>query len=68
MFAFTAASPKTSAPTIPIVGPIGVGIRRPASRINSNEISIMIISNITGNGTVCLDADIAKSNSVGISS
>ena len=40
ILALTAACPKTSAPTIPIVGPTGEGTLRPASLINSNEISI----------------------------
>ena len=51
-----------------IVGPIGVGTLRPASLINSNEISINKISNITGKGTVFLEAAIVNSNSVGRSS
>lgn len=40
----------------------------PASRINSNEISINNISKITGKGMVSLELPIAKSNSDGISS
>lgn len=68
IFALTAASPSTSAPTIPIVGPIGEGTLKPASRISSNDISIIRISKIIGNGTVWREAAIANNNSVGISS
>ena len=68
ILASTAACPSTNAPTIPIVGPIGEGTRSPASRINSKESSIKKISNMIGKGTVSLDATIANSNSVGISS
>ena len=64
----TAASPKISAPTIPIVDPSGVGTLSPASLINSNDISIRRISNITGNGIDSLELEIANSNSDGISS
>ena len=53
---------------IPIVGPIGVGILRPASRISSNEISIINISTMIGNGTEFLAEAIVNSNSVGINS
>lgn len=68
MFALTAAWPRTNAPTIPIVGPIGEGTLRPASRMSSKEISISNSSNIIGKGTFCLDATIENSSSVGISS
>jgi len=54
--------------TIPIVCPKGPGTLIPDSLINSNEISIIKISNITGNGTLFLEAIIANKNSVGISS
>ena len=47
----TAACPKTSAPTILIVVPIGAGTLKPASLISSNDISKIKISKITGNGT-----------------
>ena len=66
--ALTAACPKTKAPTIPIVGPIGEGTLNPASRISSKEISISKISKIIGNGTFSLDAITENSNSVGSSS
>ena len=39
ILAETAACPKTKAPTILIVVPIGEGTRKPASLINSKEIS-----------------------------
>ena len=65
MLASTADCPSISAPTMPNVGPIAVGTRKLASRISSKENSIRIISKIIGNGTVSLDATIAKSNSVG---
>ena len=68
IFALTAASPKISAPTIPIVGPTGDGTLKPASRISSKETSIIRISMITGNGTSSLEDIIANSNSVGINS
>ena len=68
MLALTAACPKTKAPTIPIVGPIGEGTLRPASLISSKDISITNNSNITGKGTFSLDANIENSNSVGNSS
>ena len=61
----TAACPKTNAPTIPIVGPSGEGTLRPASRINSNEISSKNISTKLGNGTFSLDAKIENRSSVG---
>ena len=48
ILALTAACPKTNAPTIPMVGPIGDGTLKPASLINSKDISITIISKITG--------------------
>ena len=64
--ALTAAWPKTKAPTIPRVGPIGEGTLKPASLIISNEISIVKISKIIGNGTLCLDDNIEYNNSVGI--
>ena len=68
ILAETAACPSTKAPTIPIVGPIGEGTRKPASLISSNDISITIISKITGNGTFSLEAKIENRSSVGISS
>ena len=64
--ALTAAWPRTMAPTIPIVGPIGDGTLSPASLIISNEISIIKISKIIGNGTFCLEDKIEYNNSVGI--
>ena len=54
--------------TIPIVCPIGAGTLIPDSLISSRDISISRISNITGNGTLLLDATIANSSSVGINS
>ena len=66
--ALTAASPKISPPTIPMVGPMGEGTRTPASRISSNDISINSISKMTGNGTVSRAASIVKRSSVGRSS
>ena len=51
-----------------MVGPIGVGTLSAASLINSKEISISKISNITGKGTVFLEAAIVNNNSVGKSS
>lgn len=54
--------------TIPIVCPSGAGTLIPDSLINSNEISIIKISNIIGNGTLALEATIANSSSVGTSS
>lgn len=57
ILALTAACPKTKAPTIPIVGPIGEGTLNPASRISSKEISISKISKIIGNGTFSLDKE-----------
>ena len=51
-----------------IVGPIGVGTLRPASLINSKDISIKRISKRTGKGTVFLEAAIVNNNSVGRSS
>ena len=68
ILALTAAWPRTKAPTIPMVGPIGEGTLRPASRISSKDISISNSSNIIGNGTFCLDATIENKSSVGISS
>ena len=64
--ALTAAWPRTMAPTIPRVGPIGDGTLSPASLIISNEISIIKISKIIGNGTLCLEDKIEYNNSVGI--
>ena len=66
--AVTAASPNINAPIIPIVGPIGLGILRPASRINSKEISISKTSITTGNGTLFLEPAIVNRSSVGTSS
>ena len=63
--ALTAACPNTNAPTIPIVGPIGEGTLKPASRINSKEISISSISAIIGKGTLALDAKIEYKRLVG---
>lgn len=68
IFAETAASPKIKAPIIPTVVLKEDEILRPASLINSNDISINIISNITGNGIASRELEIAKSNSEGISS
>lgn len=65
ILAETAACPKTKAPTILIVVPIGEGTRKPASLINSKEISKIKISKITGKGTFSLDAKIENSKSVG---
>ena len=48
-----------------IVGPIGEGILNPASRINSKDISMIIISKIIGNGTFSLEAKIENNNSEG---
>ena len=66
--ASTALCPKIKAPTIPIVGPIGEGMRKPPSRISSKENSITSNSIIIGNGTPALEATIVKSNFVGINS
>ena len=52
--AFTAASPITRPPTIPIVYPIGFGNRIPASRINSIVKAIINVSIYAGNGTPSL--------------
>lgn len=41
MLALTAACPRTKAPTIPIVGPIGEGTLSPASRINSKIFPLL---------------------------
>lgn len=68
MLASTAACPNTSAPTIPRVGPIGLGTLTLASRISSKENSITKISKIIGNGTDSLEAMIANKSSVGINS
>lgn len=65
MFALTAACPKTRAPTIPMVGPIGDGTLKPASLISSNDTSMIIISNITGNGTISLVLNMEYNSSVG---
>ena len=65
IFALTAACPKTNAPTIPIVGPTGEGTLKPASLINSKDISIINNSNIIGNGTFSRDAKIEYNSSVG---
>ena len=64
----TAASPKIRPPIIPIVEPIGDGTLRLASRINSNETSIIKISNIIGNGIASLEFAIANKSSDGMSS
>ena len=63
--ALTAACPITKAPTIPIVGPIGEGTLKPASRINSNETSNTNNSKIIGKGTLAREARIENNNSVG---
>ena len=68
MLALTAASPKTKAPTIPIVEPTGDGTLRLDSRISSKENYIKKTSKITGKGTFSRDATIENNNSVGISS
>lgn len=68
ILAETAASPSIRAPIIPTVVLKEEEILRPASLINSKDISIRIISNITGNGIASLELEIAKSNSEGISS
>ena len=64
--ALTAACPKITAPTMPIVGPRGEGTLNPASRMTSKEISSSKISKIIGNGTPSLEEIIEKSSSVGI--
>lgn len=51
-----------------MVCPRGEGTLTPDSLINSKEISIIKSSNITGNGTLRLEATIANRSSVGISS
>ena len=51
-----------------IVGPIGEGTLKPASRISSKENSISKSSKIIGNGTFSLEARIENKSSVGISS
>ena len=48
-----------------IVGPIGEGTLKPASRINSKEISIIRISTIIGKGTLAREAKIEYSKLVG---
>ena len=50
------------------MGPTGEGTLRPASLINSNEISITNNSKIIGKGTFSLDAHKENNNSVGNSS
>ncbi|MNP58891.1 hypothetical protein D3C76_1538460 [compost metagenome] len=49
--AFTAASPITKPPTMPIAGPMGLGNRMPASRRISIEISRIMTSMTEGKGT-----------------
>ena len=66
ILASTAAWPNIKAPTIPMVGPIAEGIRKPPSLISSNENSISNNSTIIGKGTDSLEATIVNSNSVGI--
>ena len=51
-----------------MVGPIGEGTLKPASRINSKENSISKSSKIIGNGTFSLEAIIENNSSVGINS
>ena len=51
-----------------MVGPIGEGTLKPASRINSKENSISKSSKIMGNGTFSLEAIIENNSSVGINS
>ncbi|MNY23222.1 hypothetical protein D3C86_1568790 [compost metagenome] len=64
MLASTAAWPRINAPTMPIVGPMTVGMRMPASLTNSNEISIMSTSIKAGKGTRSRVAPIASNKSV----
>ena len=68
ILAFTAASPSTSAPIIPMVLLNEDETLSPASLSNSNDTSIIKISNITGNGIDSLELEIANNNSDGISS
>ena len=63
--ALTAACPITKAPTIPIVGPIGDGTLKPASRINSKDNSSTNNSKIIGKGTLAREAKMENNNSVG---
>ena len=51
-----------------MVGPIGLGTLKPASRISSKDNSIIIISKIIENGTDAREATMANNNSVGINS
>ena len=48
--ALTIASPITSPPTIPIVGPIGAGNRIVASRMTSMKISTISASKVDDTG------------------
>ena len=66
ILACTAACPKIKAPTIPMVGPMGEGTRKPASRISSKAISIDSTSITDGNGTLSLDPAMAINKSGGI--
>ena len=50
-FAVTAASPMSKAPTMPIVGPRGEGIRMPASLISSKPKNMRSTSRGKGKGT-----------------
>ena len=63
--ALTAACPMTSAPTIPMVGPIGEGTLKPASRISSKDVSKTNSSKMIGKGTLAREAKIENNNSVG---
>lgn len=57
--AVTAASPMSKAPTMPMVGPIGEGIRMPASLMSSNPKNMTKTSTKSGKGMGSLDAAIA---------
>jgi len=64
--ACTAAWPTIKAPTIPMVGPIGLGTRKPASLMSSKASSIMRISTMDGKGTFSLVPAMAINKSGGI--
>ena len=68
ILASTAACPRIRPPTIPMVGPIGLGTLTPASFISSKAISSMRSSTIPGNGTSCLEDMMGKSIFVSIRS
>ncbi len=64
--AWTAASPKTIAPTMLKAWPIGPGRRTPPSRMISNNSPITNTSTTAGKGTPCLEAAMLTASLVGI--